>query len=58
MSLVSRLLKLVGGSEETADPYRCIRCGRTFECDRYECPDCGVPHVVVPTDEEPPGRNT
>lgn len=48
MSLVSRLLELVGGGDES-DPYQCIRCAGTFERDHYECPDCGVPHAVVRT---------
>ena len=49
MSLLARLLELVGGGDETAtEAYQCIRCGRTFEREHRECPTCGVPHVVVP----------
>lgn len=52
MSLVARLLELVGGGDETVtETYQCIRCGRTFERKQYECPACGVPHVVVPIDD-------
>ncbi|WP_162833897.1 hypothetical protein [Haladaptatus cibarius] len=57
MSLVARLLDFVSSDDEAA--YQCIRCGRTFERDHYECPDCGVPHVVVSVpDDEGSGRNT
>lgn len=52
MSLVARLLGLVGGEDDTNESYKCIRCGRTFERDYYECPDCGVPHSVVSADDD------
>ncbi|MFC4451303.1 hypothetical protein [Halorussus aquaticus] len=59
MSLLSRLLELVGDSDDEHDPYQCIRCGRTFEREHYECPACGVPHAVVrTTDAGTSGQDT
>ncbi|MFC6962420.1 hypothetical protein [Halocatena marina] len=48
MSFVQRLLERFGlaDSDDASDPYRCIRCGSTFERQHHDCPECGVPYVV------------
>lgn len=49
MSFVQRLLERFGladTSDDASDPYRCIRCGATFERQHHDCPECGVPYVV------------